>query len=330
MKKALIVSNQTDMIYSPETIERIGEKVNLLAPPKRDDVLKTDPDLLSEAEIIMSGWGGPRLDEAFFKGSPQLKAFFYGAGSLRGLVTDTCWERELVICSAWEMNAIPVAEFALAQIILALKQVFICSREMCEQRTHFIPSTKRIHGTYRATVGLISLGAIGKRLSRRLQTLDVKVLAYDPFASEDDAAELGLELTDLDSIFREADVVSLHTPWLEETENMIQGRHFRMMKADAAFINTARGAVVDEAAMIEALNERPDLFALLDVTHPEHPAKDSPLWSMKNVFLTPHIAGSQGRECLRMGDAMCDELERYLQGEPLLYQIDGQKFARMA
>ena len=178
-------------------------------------------------------------------------------------------------------------------------------------------------GGYGSTVGLISLGAIGRIVAPRLHAAapDVRVLAHDPFVGSDEAARLGVELVSLDEIFTSSDVVSLHTPWLPETERMIRGAHFARMKTGATFLNTARGAVVAEDEMTVVLETRPDLTALLDVTHPEPPLPDSPLWTLPNVFLTPHIAGSVGDECRRLGRYMLDELRRYLAGEPLRYRI---------
>jgi phosphoglycerate dehydrogenase-like enzyme len=99
------------------------------------------------------------------------------------------------------------------------------------------------------------------------------------------------------------------------------------MKPGASFINTARGAVVNEADLIAVLREREDLFAVLDVTYPEPPAPDSPLFDLPNVLLTPHIAGSLNNECRRMGRTMVEELGRWLRGEPLRYRV-GQDYAR--
>ncbi len=111
---------------------------------------------------------------------------------------------------------------------------------------------------------------------------------------------------------------------------MIRGAHFEAMKRGATFINTARGKVVAEAELIAVLRRRPDLFALLDVTQQEEPPPHSPLYALDNVLLTPHIAGSLGRECHRMGRLMAEELDRYLAGEPLRYAIDEERFKRLA
>jgi len=132
---------------------------------------------------------------------------------------------------------------------------------------------------------------------------------------------LGVELVTLDAIFRRSDVVSLHSPWLPETEGMLTGAHFASMKERATFINTARGAIVREEEMIAVLQARPDLWAILDVTYPEPPAPDSPLYTLPNVVLTPHIAGVLDDECQRMGQTMVEELRRFLAGEPMEYEI---------
>jgi phosphoglycerate dehydrogenase-like enzyme len=144
------------------------------------------------------------------------------------------------------------------------------------------------------------------------------------------AAELGVELVDLDRLFAEADVVSLHTPWLPETEGLIAGRHFERLRPGATFINTARGAVVREPEMTAVLQRRPEVYAVLDVTWPEPPAAGSPLYTLPNVFLTPHMAGSMGPECRRMGRFMADELGRYLRGDSLLGEVTREAAARLA
>jgi phosphoglycerate dehydrogenase-like enzyme len=181
-----------------------------------------------------------------------------------------------------------------------------------------------VAGAYGSTVGIISLGAIGRMVSERLRAFDVQVIAHDPFTTPEQAHALNVTLTSLEDVFARADVVSCHTPWLPETEGLLTGAHFRSMKPGASFINTARGAVVNEAGLIAALQERPDLFAVLDVTWPEPPEPDSPLYTLPNVLLTPHIAGSMHGECRRMGRAMVDELARWQRGEPLKYVVNRQ------
>lgn len=317
-----------EKVYGPDEQRDIAARVNILAPPLNGHKVLQQPHLLRETDIILSSWGMPTLDAAFLAAAPRLKAVFYGAGSVRGFVSDAFWKRGIVLCSAWGANAVPVSEYTLAAILFGLKHAFRLSRE-CRERRGAAPS-RAVPGAYGTTVGLVSLGMIGRLVRERLRPFDLRVLAYDPYVKADDAASMGVTLVSLETLFRECEAVSLHTPWLKETEGMITGDMFASMKPGATFINTARGAVVRETEMIEVLRQRPDLTAVLDVTHPEPPAPDSPLLTLPNVFLTPHIAGSMENECRRMGRYMVEELDRYLSSRPLAWQVTEAKAALLA
>lgn len=319
-----------DLIYGPEQREQVGRHVNLIEPDQTPGAILKDPSALGEIDLIFSGWGMPPMDPRFLEAAPRLKAVFYGAGSVKGFCTDEAWQRGIRVTSAWQVNAQPVAEYALGHILLALKRAIPAARMLRETRGFDSAPIRPVAGGFDATVGLISLGAVGRALCRLLTRFDFKVLAHDPFVTPEQARELGAEWCGLEDIFRRADVVSLHTPWLKETENMIRGSHLASMKPGATFLNTSRGAVVAESEMIGVLRERPDLQAVLDVTHPEPPASDSPLFDLPNVFLTPHIAGSMDSECRRMGQAMIDDLDRYLAGEPMRYEVTRAKAGAMA
>jgi len=269
-----------------------------------------------------------RLDEDFLAAAPNLKAVFYAAGSIRGFATDAVWDREIVICSAWAANAVPVSEYTLAQILFSLKRGW--HHALTIKREQRWTKQATVPGAYDSTVGIISLGMIGRLVVERLRPFDVKIVAYDPFVSEETAADLGVELCGLEDLFKRADVVSLHTPKLPETLGMITGAHLASMREGATFINTARGAIVRETEMIEVLQGRPDLCAILDVTDPEPPVEGSPLYALPNVILTPHIAGSMDTECRRMARYMIEDYKRYLAGEPLLWQISREKAKTLA
>ena len=330
MTKALFLLHPAayDQIYGPPEREAIAQLVDVYAPLQTRESIRQNPAILREAEVILSGWGMATLDEAFQAATPNLKAVFYGAGTIKSLVTDSFWKRGIIITSSYAANAVPVIEFTLAQIILSLKRGWHYALSI-KREGHYVPRTP-VPGAFESTVGIISLGMIGRGVCQRLQALDVKVIAYDPFVSAEEMAELGVEACSLETVFRRADVVSLHTPWLKETEGLITGAHLAAMKPEATFINTARGAIVREAEMIAVLQQRPDLYALLDVTYPEPPAAGSPLYSLPNIVLTPHIAGSLDSECRRMGQLAVDQLRKYLNGEPLEWAITQEQARVMA
>lgn len=317
-------------IYGLGNRERLEALLDVYAPPMTADDALHKRKVLRDMEVLLTGWGGPRLTAEFLEAAPNLKMVHYGAGSIRPVMTDEAWARGIRVTSSYAANAIPVADFTYAHIILCLKSAFAFSRQVRELGYYGDRTSIPVAGTYKSTVGLVSLGMIGQLVLDRLRMLEVRLLAYDPFVSAENAAALGVELVSLEELFASADVVSLHTPWLPETEKMVNARLLHSMKKGAAFINTSRGAVVDQDAMIQVLAERPDLQAILDVTYPEPPPPGSPLYTLPNVFLTPHIAGSMVGECARMGRLVVEEVERSLSGQPLHWELDQRRAAVMA
>lgn len=326
----LMDASAFDRVYPEHVKAKIATLIDMHPQLETATSIAEHPQVLRDIDVIFSGWGAPRLDEHFLAQAPKLSAFFYAAGSLKHIVTQACWQRGLTIASAYEANAIPVAEYTLSQMLFSLKYGWHYALGMKQKAAYEPKDAQHIPGAFASTVGLVSLGMVGRNVCRQLQTFDVHVKAYDPFITQAEAETLGVELCSLETLFAQSDVVSLHTPWLPETEGMINGELFRLMKEKATFINTARGAVVDEPAMIEVLTERQDIMALLDVTYPEPPVVDSPLYTMPNVVLTPHIAGSEGSECGRLSAYMLAEFERYLKNEPLKWPVTKDNFAQLA
>ncbi|MBN1218051.1 MAG: hydroxyacid dehydrogenase [Anaerolineae bacterium] len=324
----LLRADAYQKIYGPDELTAINQLVDIYAPPQTSKSVRENPSILNEVEVIFSGWDMAVMDEEFLAAAPRLKAVFYGAGSIRYFVTKASWQRGIIVTSAYAANAIPTAEYTLSQILLCLKRGWPHAQLVREQGG--FPPRLPVPGAYGSTVGLISLGRVGRYVLKLLQNFDINVIAYDPFVTAAEAAELKVELCTLAEIFRRADVVSLHTPWLPETEGMITGEHLASMKSGAAFINTARGAIVREQEMIQVLQQRPDLTAVLDVTYPEPPEPGSSLYTLPNVVLTPHIAGAMDQECRRMGQVMVEELRRYLKDEPLQWALTKEQMARMA
>jgi phosphoglycerate dehydrogenase-like enzyme len=317
-----------DHVFGPDERAEVVELADVVAPMQTRKTILQNKGLLSGVEILLSAWWLPLLDEEFLDAAPNLKAIFYGSGSVKSFVTEAFWDRGIVLSSANSVFVIPVAEFTISQIVFCLKhgwQYAINTKRNRKYGPRIDPP-----GCYGSTVGLVSLGATGRLVAERLSDYDLNVIAYDPFASEVEAESLGVRLCSLEEVFSKSDIVSLHTPWLPETENMIRAEHFASMKKGASFLNTARGAVVDEVGFAKVFAERPDLFAVLDVVHPEPPAEDNPLFDLDNVVITPHIAGVMGKECRRGGRMAVEELRRYLEDKPLKGQITRQMISRIA
>jgi phosphoglycerate dehydrogenase-like enzyme len=319
-----------DLVYAQDDRRRISASVDL-----REGLVLTPDNWrehraeLAEAEFLFSGWKAPVFDAEFLAAAPRLRAIFYAAGSIRYCTTEEFWISGIPIASAYAANAVPVAEYTVAVSILAMKQ-FWRRAELARRGEGWGDHTRPIPGSFRAVVGLVSFGMIARKVAEMLAAYDVRVLVYCPYLGETDATLRGVKRVSLEELFRECDVVSVHTPILPETIGLITGDLVRTMRPDATLLNTARGVILDQPSVVAALRARPDVTAILDVTSPEPPSADDPIFSLPNTIVTPHIAGSHGRECERLGSYMAEELERFLNGETLRWRVTREMSERMA
>jgi len=174
--------------------------------------------------------------------------------------------------------------------------------------------TRPMVSVYDQVLGVIGLGDIGAMTARKAQAFDLKVLAFDPFSTPEKAAACGAELVDLDGLLRQSDFISIHCPLTPETQGLIGEREFGLMKPTVYLINTARGSIIDEKAMIRALQEGRIAGAGLDVLEKEPPAPDNPLLAMDNVIITPHCAGVSDRGTYAVKRKAMENVVRVLTG----------------
>lgn len=287
--------------------------------------------LFQDTEYIFSTWGiQPLTEEEIRCCFPKLKCLFHAAGSVQafGRAYLNCGVR---VFSAWAANAVPVAEYTVAQVILANKGFFATTKVMDTENYGASCSLFRKYpGNYQTKIGIIGAGMIGKLVIRMLKAYRVEVLVYDPFLPDEVADELEIQKVSLEELFAQCNVISNHLANNEQTQNLLDYRFFSSMKPYATFLNTGRGAQVVETDLIRALEERPDITAVLDVTNPEPPLAQSKLYDLDNCVLTPHIAGSSGNEFWRIADYIIEEFERYLKGEPCKYEVTMQMLETMA
>lgn len=331
MPKALFILEDIirQKVYPSSVYDQISGLVDVYAPPQTPATIQDNPSILNNIELLFSSWSCPTVDAELLRHAPNLKIVFYGAGSIKRVVSDTFWECGLRITHSADANAITVAQFTLGQIVLSLKGMWQHMVNVKRERTFVRDDV--YPGLYQSTVGIIGLGMIGRHVCEFLQAFDTKIIAFDPFTTEKTAAQLGVTLVDLETLFRSANVVSLHAPWLPETEGMINGEHIKSMQPYSTFINTARGALVREDELIEALRNRPDIYALLDVTYPEPPSTDSAFYDLPNAILTPHVAGAvDANDTRRLGDMMLGELRRYLETGNLHWEVTQDRLKTMA
>jgi phosphoglycerate dehydrogenase-like enzyme len=322
-KQAVFVNNRAgsvERVYAKGRRERIGRLTRLYPEIVSIHDLEQHAPKLADAEVVFSTWGMPRLEDAQLDLFPSLKAVFYAAGSVHAFA-EPLLRRGIVLSSAWCANAIPVAEYTLAQVLLANKDYFRNARQ-CSTPEGRAEVSKDMPGNWGETVALLGVGAIGTKLIELLRAFELRIVVWDPFLSQERASYLGVQKVEtLEEAFSLGFVVSNHLANVPETVDLITGDHFRLMRPNATFINTGRGATLIEPDLIQVMTERTDLLALLDVTYPEPPEPESALYSLPNVMITSHIAGSLGDEVVRMADYMIDEFLAWERGDPLRYRV---------
>lgn len=300
-------------------LEKFGKCFESLPCLTKEDV-KTRVLELKECKFIFSTWYMPVFSEEevnnFF---PSLKCLFYVAGTVK-YFAEPFLKKGVRVFSAADANGVPVAEYTASQIILAGKGYFQA------QRAYKWPIWKkgynrsrgfaeRKYGNYGAHVGIIGCGAIGSRVIELLLPYKLNVSVYDPYLTNERAKNLGVKCVSIEELFRTCDVISNHLPDVPETRNIINEDLLSCMKPTATIINTGRGAQVDEKALNKVLKKNKDMCALLDVTTHEPLFPWSPLYWRKNVFLTPHIAGSLSEEFGRMVEYIVQAYNDVLNGK---------------
>ena len=319
--------------YSGETRALLAGELEILPEYYTEAVLRDGGDHpeLRDVSYVFSTWGMTALSETEIAALlPALKAVFYAAGTVQAFARPFM-ARGVHIFSAWGANAVPVAEVTAAEIVLANKGFFQTMHKGGEPVWSEHDFAGPHPGNYGAAVGIIGAGMIGSMVIERLKAFRLRVKVFDPFLSEERAAALGAEKTEsLPELFACCHVISNHLANNAETVGMIDRRCFDRMAENAVFLNTGRGQQVVEADLIAALKEKPGRAAVLDVTWPEPPAPGSELYTLGNVILTPHMAGSLGDEVARMGEYMYAEYKAFSEGRPTKYEVSGQMLATMA
>ena len=323
-----------DKCFAGNDIARLEAKYLCFGPlgDSDDELFEGWHRWAAEADAVVTGWDSPRIDGPMLETAPKLRAIVHSAGSIRPFIPASIWKSGIRIATANEALGKGVAETTLGLIIAGLKGFFFCSnltRSGLWQGA--IPETGhgRVRELYDVTVGIIGASRTGRQVLRLLNEFNAEVVVADPTIDGAEAASLGARLVTMEELMKVSDVVSLHAPALPELRYMLGKQEFAAMKNDAIFLNTARGMLVDENALIAEL-QTGRISAILDVTNPEPPAIDSPLRLLPNVTLLPHIAGAISTGCLRQGRSTVDQLLEFASGGEMHGEICSEKFAVMA
>ena len=320
MKTVFIMSKRLQKtIFTPQNIDEISQFGESIYFNGEDNPTPSDAGkLIAGADAAITSWGAPRLCEEILAEAPDLKLVLHAAGSVKGIVSPDLWKRGVRVANSADPLGKGVAETALALTITSLKNIWRLSAGC--RRGEWNEGYGKIREVYGICIGVIGAGHAGRHYIRLMRQFDVDVLLYDPTLSEEQAVQLGAKKVDLDILLKNADVVSIHAPSVPATDKMLNSQTLKLMKDGAILINTARGSIVDEPALVEELN-RNRIFACIDVTDPEPCALSHPFRTLPNVILTPHIAGAVNNGLYRIGAHICNELRLFSENGTLTGEI---------
>lgn len=300
-----------------DVIEHLGEQ-----PAGHADLLT----LLPAADACLTSWGVAPLDAEILAVATRLHMMAHMGGSVKRFVSQAVWERGVRITSAGPALAEDVAVTSVGLMIVGMKRLWPLAQHVRAggwRESRYWPSRELRH----KAVGIVGASHVGRHLIHLLKPFEPDVFLYDPFVKTADAAVLGVQKVELDELLQRVDILTLHAPSKPDTFHLIDAHRLALLKDDALIINTARGDLIDEQALIAELSKG-RFFAFLDVTDPEPPAIDSPLRHLENVVVLPHLAGCI-EDCTHMGDMAVEELRRFCAGEPAMYEIRPEMLSRI-
>ncbi|MEX1377523.1 MAG: NAD(P)-dependent oxidoreductase [Eubacteriales bacterium] len=334
--RAIVVTawrERGESVYNSTKIEEISRNFTITdIIYKKEDILSSSNDF-SDVEAIFATWGIESFSaDEIRENLPNLKVLFYVGGSVK-YFAEPFLECGIKVCGAWRANAVPVAEYVVSQMILGIKGVFLSRINRPEEWQPKKELVIPVKGFYNIKIGIVGSGAIGRKVIELLSNFKdnkLKILLYSRSLTEEDAEKLGVQKASLEEIFSECDIITNHIANNSQTRGFYDKRLFDLMGKQVVFINSGRGQQVVEADLADAMKKRPQSCALLDVTYPEPPDESCPFWGVDNIFINPHIAGSQNNELERMVEYMIEDAKSFIHGKELVHEINLSSIDRLA
>ena len=310
------VKDQPEFYFFPEENVRKIES-------KFDEVIWNDTgaqfskeeliEKVKDVDAIITCWGSNCIDKEVIDNAPNLKIIAHMAGTVAPFITEEVYERGILVIGANDREfSESVAEGALAYALVKLRRLDEIARLLRNEKKDGWRKIKAYRGILDKTVGIVSFGAIAEYFAKMLQPFHCKIKVYSRSISEEKLKQYNMERASLEEIFSTCDVISIHTAWNPYTEKMINKDLIKMMKDNALIINTARGAVIDEEALVKEL-ETGRIMAALDVFYPnEPPLEDSPLYTLDNVFMIDHKGGPSPDRYKYIASSIIDDVYNFL------------------
>ncbi|MNI00085.1 D-3-phosphoglycerate dehydrogenase [compost metagenome] len=323
-----IPRNQLDLFLEPDVLEKLQQLGELDLNPY--DRAFTPDELsrhLADASACISTWGSTSITPEILHSSPKLELLTHMAGSVKKIITAEAYDRGVTVMSGGHAIAESVAESILAMILSVGHRIKMVDESMRAPVSWQTPGMEsdELRGK---TVGFVALGMVAQEVIRLLRPFQVHFIAYDPYMKPEKAAELGVELLPLPTVIERAQILSLHVPQIPETYRMIGADELRLIQDGCMLINTSRGSVIHEQALIEELRTN-RFFAALDVFEQEPLPLESELRRLPNVIIRPHIAGVNPSSRKRIGRSLVEDMQRYFNGHGILHGVSQAQLALM-
>lgn len=311
MSKVLFVTNEVPAV-SGQIIEDAPEGFDVHVHPATLSVDELKP-LIGDTDYLILF--PSRIADDALRAAPNLKLIQLVSAGFDQMNLELCRELGVPIANNGGANAIDVAEHTFTLILGVYRRLREVDHNVRTDQWRAIDTGLSTYTIHNKTVGIIGMGKIGQEVAKRLQGWEAKVIYHDAYVAEETVAHLNVTSISLAELLQNADIVSLHVPLNDSTHHLIGAAELAQMRSTAILINTCRGPVVDEAALIEALRAERIRGAGLDVLESEPPAADNPLLDMENVLLTPHSAGITYDTWRRRGQFIFENLQRVEAGE---------------
>ena len=326
----LPTSGHTEAVFPPEVFTRFQEQFDVTLNETGSSYTSDQiAELVAGFEGVVTGWGVSPITEKVMANADALRIIAHSAGSVKRLIGEVLDKyilpRQICVFSANEAIAYNVAEYAIGAMIMTTRRwvdFILHTRSGKWNRSEVASSANSLRGS---VVGIVSASKVGRQVIKLLQPFEARKLIYDPYLSDWEAGNLDVEKVSLNDLFATADIVTVHTPSIPQTNKIIGEEQLKLLRDGTTLVNTSRGSIIDHDALLaEARTGR--IFIALDVTTPEPLPSDSPFLGLPNVFVTPHISGTGVYGYSKIGEMTLAALEDYFADKPVVGAVDFSRF----
>ena len=333
MKALISVASKliNDTFFTPENTSLAESLGEIKWCGGKDDISRESlKELISDCDVYVTCWGSPPLDSDLLDCAPNLKLLTHLGSTVTPVTTDGVWDRGIKVISAFDYFSESTAEGAIAYMLAALRGIPLFNGRLKNDRIWYRDGDFT-DGLIYKTVGIVSYGGVGRHVVKKLVPFNVKIKVYDIVdIPEEDKLRYGIEQCTLEELFSTCDIISLHTPYNSKTHHLVDDRLLSMIKKGALFVNTSRGAIVDQEALTRRLANG-DFNAALDVYEKEPIDMNDPLLDLCNVLMLPHQAGvTTNLRSVLTRDLLIESSNFIDHGEPLTHEVKKEYAVNMS